>query len=437
MPIKIIRTVNRRSERWAEIDFQPDYINVNHDCDSVVIDTNQSFQTHFGFGGAFTESAAFVLSNAGAKVRDEVAAAYFSPNGLKYNLGRMAIHSTDFGLDNYTYIQNGAFDISHEDKWVIPLIKAANKARGDKITMFATSWSPPAEFKTNNSMNHGGKLKPEKRRDWAEYIVKSILEFRKRGIEIDIVNMQNEPEAIQTWESCFITAEEEAGFLADYLFPALDKAKLDTKTIIWDHNRDRMVRRAKTSFANPKVRDRVWGVGYHWYVSDAHKNLDAVHTLYPDKHILLTECCVEFSIDKGSDRYARGERYGRQIINDFNNFGEGWIDWNLALDEQGGPNHAENYCEAPVMIEGGKAIYNPSYYYIGHFSRYIEPGAKRVKCINDAENQLYTTAYRNPNGKLIIVVQNEGYVRETEIIIDGKGFNISLPDRSINTLIVD
>jgi len=434
--IRFVRSSKRRGQFWVEGETRFD-ANYDRNLGVVAVDSTRTYQTHIGFGGAFTEAAAHTVAE--ANLVRQAAEAYYSPKGLNYNLGRMSMHSCDFALGNYTYDTDKGFDISHEDKWVIPFVKEAQRQRGkDPIMMYMTAWSPPARMKTTNEMNHGGKLRPECRQDYAEYFVKTIVELGKRGVKIDVVNMQNEPEATQTWESCQVTAEEEADFLANYLIPALDKAKLsNVKVIIWDHNRDRMVKRAHISLASKALRDRVWGVGYHWYVSDQHKNLRTLHALYPEKKLILTECCVEYSVyDGGVGDYKNGEKYGREIINDFNNFGNGWIDWNLVLDDKGGPNHANNFCEAPIMVMGGKLIFNPSYYYIGHFSKYIMPGAVRIECGHDYDDEVYTTAYKNPDGKIVVVIQNEGWVKEIALVIDGKGLNISLPDNSITTLIV-
>ena len=188
------------------------------------------------------------------------------------------------------------------------------------------------------------------------------------------------------------------------------------------------------------MRDIVKGVAYHWYVSEESKNLSAVHEMFPEKHLLMTECCVELTAEgESSSAYVQhAERYGRNIINDFNNFSEGWLDWNLALDMKGGPNHVANYCEAPVMVDTEKKTYtvNPSFYYIGHFSRFIEPGAKRLKCVNDVNSGIYSLAYKNPDGRIVVVIQNEGWVTETAVCVDGKYVNVNLPGHSIVTLII-
>lgn len=317
------------------------------------------------------------------------------------------------------------------------------------MTLLCSPWSPPAFMKDNQDINHGGKLLKKYYANWAKYMVRYIKTMRAKGLNISMVSVQNEPAAKQVWASCKFNATEEAEFACDYLYPELEKEGLaDTvKIIIWDHNRDMMYRRVKESMSYEKADERIWGVGYHWYCCNKSENLTMVHKAYPDIHILFTEGCVELvnvsgttSSKAGVGAWVHGETYGRNIINDFNNYSEGWIDWNLILNEQGGPNYVGNYCEAPVMVDRNtnEVTYNVSYYYIGHFSRYIEPGALRLQCLNDVEHGLYSVAYRNPDGAIIVVAQNESDdERKVALVVDRKGADVVLPGHSITTYKVD
>ena len=279
-------------------------------------------------------------------------------------------------------------------------------------------------------------------------MVKYIQKMGERGIGISMISIQNEPEAKQTWASCKFDATEEAEFAVEYLYPELKKAGLAEQVgiLIWDHNRDKMYRRVKESMAYPKARDVIWGVAYHWYGPEQSENLTMVHENYPEKHLIFTEGCVELVNDSGGTSstagmgaWKHGETYGRNIINDFNNYNEAWIDWNLILNECGGPNYVGNFCEAPILIDRktDEIIYNKSYYYIGHFSRYIRPGAKRIQCSSDAGKGLYSVAYKNPDGETVIVVQNElNRQKRLALVINGMGANTELPPHSITTFIV-
>lgn len=416
----------------------------------IAVNSQLEYQEFMGFGGAFTEAAAYTLSEAPSVVRDEALRAYFSKkDGLGYVLGRVHMNSCDFSLENYTYVEEGddelkTFDLSREDKWVVPMIRDAITYAEEPIRLLASPWSPPGFMKDTKEMNYGGKLLPEYAGPWAKYYIKYIEAMKNRGIEIWGVSIQNEPLATQTWDSCIYTAEEERDFIKNHLGPVLKASYPDTEIIIWDHNRDIFVERGAVVLADKEAAKYVWGTGNHWYVSEAFENLSALHNMFPDKHILFTEGCVELTTTSENavfngylGSWSNGERYGRNIIGDFNNWSRGWIDWNLVLNEIGGPNHVYNYCEAPIMYDRNteKLIYNNSYYYIGHFSRYIAVGAKRLE-ISVTQDGVFAVAFRNPNGDIIVVVQNEGFIAELALVIDGEGININLPDSSITTFVI-
>lgn len=449
MKVKAIRSEKRDLKFWKTL---PERETGHYDPKRPVIAVNSGveYQEFMGFGGAFTESAAYTLSEAPETVREEALRAYFSKSeGLGYVLGRVHINSCDFSLENYTYVEEGdrelsTFDISREDRWVVPMIRDAMKHAEEPLKLLASPWSPPGYMKDTGEMNYGGKLLPQFADTWARYYARYIEEMKKRGIGIWAVSIQNEPLATQTWDSCIYTAEEERDFVKHHLGPVLQASHPDTKIIVWDHNRDVLVERGAVVLSDQEAAQYVWGVGNHWYVSEAFENLTALHNMFPDKHILFTEGCVELTTTSENavhngylGSWSNGERYGRNIIGDFNNWSRGWIDWNLVLNEIGGPNHVYNYCEAPIMYDRNteKLIYNNSYYYIGHFSKYIAVGARRLE-ISVTRKDVHAVAFRNPDGKIVVVAQNEGFIAELSLMVDGEGLNINLPDNSITTFVI-
>ncbi|SES15677.1 glycoside hydrolase family 30 protein [Salipaludibacillus aurantiacus] len=440
--VQVIQTSKYSDKKWDHK--QPLMLDKkfsNKGNNDITVDPAKEYQEWLGFGGAFTEAAAYTLSQISPDNRQDVINAYFNkPEGLGYNLGRTHIHSCDFALENYTYVDENdtslkSFSIGREYKYVIPLIKeAANKANKE-LTLLASPWSPPAWMKTNNEMNHGGKLKEEYRQTWANYFVKYIEEMESAGIPIWGVTVQNEPEATQVWDSCLYTAEEERDFIKDYLGPTFSKNGLaDKKIIILDHNRDIMVERATTVLSDPEASKYIWGTGNHWYVSEEFENLSKVHEAFPDKHLIFTEGCIEGGVKLGA--WDTGERYARNIIGDMNNWLEGFIDWNLVLNEQGGPNHVGNYCDAPVIADTKNDQVHFKYYYIGHFSKYIEPGAKRID-VNSTLESVSVTAFKNPNGEVVIVILNEkDEEHHTVLNFENGQTDITVPKRSITTCII-
>jgi glucosylceramidase len=149
----------------------------------------------------------------------------------------------------------------------------------------------------------------------------------------------------------------------------------------------------------------VWGAAFHWYVADKFDNLQYAHDAYPDKKLLFTEGCQENGPHIGD--WQVGERYGHSVMNDLNHWAVGWIDWNLVLDETGGPNHAGNFCSAPIIADTrvGMLHYQSSYYYLCHFARFIRPGARRILCATSCD-ALQAAAFLNPDGKIAVVALN-------------------------------
>ena len=386
---------------------------------AIFVNPNKTFQSFIGIGGAVTDATAEVFAALPAEKQQEFLTAYFDKEkGIGYNLIRSNIHSCDFSSASYTYVSDEdkslkTFSIDHDQQYRIPLVKKIIATAGGTITHFASPWSPPAFMKDNHTMLKGGKLMPEYYSAWALYYTKFIKAYEKSGIPIWGITVQNEPMATQTWESCIYTAEEERDFLKNYLGPTMKKEGLgDKKIIVWDHNRDLINQRANVIFSDPEASQYAWGIGFHWYETwtggePMFDNVQLVHDSYPDKHLIFTEGCNERFDSTKYQYWPNAERYGRSMINDFNAGTEAWTDWNLLLDQRGGPNHVGNFVFAPIHADtrSGKLIYTPSYYYIGHFSKFIRPNAKRVSTAA-SRSALLSTSFLNEDGRMVTVVMN-------------------------------
>lgn len=385
----------------------------------VFVDPTRTFQTFIGIGGALTDASAEVFAKLPEATQTEFLTAYYDrTKGIGYNFSRTNIASCDFSSDTYGYLAENdttlnSFNVSHDEKFRIPFIKKAIAAAGGTLPMFVSPWSPPAWMKDNKDVLHGGKLLPKYAQAWANHYVKFIKTYESMGMPIWGLSVQNEPMAKQKWESCLYTAEDERDFVKKYLGPTLQKNGLsDKKLICWDHNRDLIYQRATTLLNDAEAAKYIWGIGFHWYETwtgsaQQFENLKRVKEAFPETNLIFTEGCVEkFSLDRVND-WALGERYGTSMVNDFNCGTVAWTDWNVLLDENGGPNHVGNFCFAPVHADTktGKLIYTNSYYYIGHFSKFIQPGAKRISCSTNRD-KLQATAFLNPDGKMVVVVLN-------------------------------
>jgi len=405
----------------------------------LMVNSHKRFQRIEGFGGAFTEAAAVTWQQLPWAEAERLLHAYFDvAQGHGYTLCRVHMNSCDFAMGNYAHAEVPGdaalehFSIERDRRALLPMIKAAQAVAAQPIKLLVSPWSPPAWMKSNGQMNRGGKLLPQYAAAWAQCYVRFIQAYAAEGVPVWGVTVQNEPDATQRWDSCIYSAAEERDFVRDHLGPALHAAGLgEVKIVIWDHNRDQMVQRADTVYADAQAARYVWGCGFHWYGEDAFDHVRLVHDAWPDKQLLFTEGCQEGGPHLGS--WALGERYARNIINDLNRWTVGWIDWNLLLDETGGPNHVGNLCSAPMLADRSCGLLMPqsSYHYLGHFARFIRPGAQRLLCAASKQD-LECTAALNADGELALVVLNrtEAALRFV-LCIDELACVAELPPRAI------
>lgn len=416
---------------------------------SVFVNTRKTFQTIIGIGGAITDASAETFAKLPVAKQQEFLSAYYDKSkGIGYTMARTTIHSSDFSSGSYTYIAEGdkelkTFSIEHDKAFRIPMIKKAIQTAENGLIMLASPWSPPAFMKSNKNMLRGGKLLPEYYSAWADYYTKFVKAYESEGVPIWGISVQNEAMATQKWESCIYTAEEERDFLKYYLGPAMaNKGLADKKLIVWDHNRDLINQRANVIFEDSVAAKYAWGIGFHWYETWAggdpmFGNLAKVHEAYPNVNLLFTEGCVEnFSTSKYQS-WENGQRYGRAMINDFNSGMTGWIDWNILLDEKGGPNHVGNFCFAPIHAntKKGTLIYTPAYYFIGHFSKFVRPNAKRISTAT-SRSQLIASSFINEDGQAVTVVMNESNKPIVyNLIVDSSEVKVTISSKSIQTLV--
>ncbi|MBQ6816741.1 MAG: glucosylceramidase [Clostridia bacterium] len=456
MNIKIIETAPKKEIFFNE--YSLEYGSAPKATESGVINVydDVAYQEILGFGAAFTESAAYNYSKLTPEQKKDFLEKHFSKtNGIGYNFGRTHINSCDFSLDIYTYVEKGdktleTFNIDREKKYVIPFIKDALDYCDNDIFLFSSPWSPPDYMKDNESAIRGGKLKEEYKKVWALYYAKYIKAFLAEGIKISAISVQNEPMAVQPWESCNYSPEDERDFIEQYLAPVFDEEGLShIKFIIWDHNKERVYDRAKTILGSQKVNERVWAVGHHWYTGD-HFNCSTLVNDVLHKPTICTEFCTAIT----DDLFESANRYAREMCENLNNYTIASCDWNILLSTDGGPYHnrtAESVavagkvyesksggCSAPVLYdnETKKLVYTPIYYYIGHFSKFIEKGAVRVATTKFAD-PYYSCAFKNPDGTIVCVILNTtNEITPVTLRHNGICTKIELKPNSIITAII-
>ena len=373
------------------------------------------YQQMDGFGGAITDSAAYIYSLMNPEQKKQMLDEYFGQGTMKYRFVRIPIDSCDFSLSHYEADGDEAdasfesFSFARVEKYILPMLADAEAAYGGRLEIMLSPWSPPAYMKTNGERNHGGKLKACYWKRWAEYICRYVEEYRSRGFNVTMLTLQNEPKAVQTWDSCIYTSEDESRFVRDYLGPKLEEAGFsDIGIFVWDHNKEEGYQRFKEVIADEKTRKYVKGEAIHWYTGDHFETIEMVRKKYPEKEIFFTEGCVEYSRFADSGEIYKAEMYAHDILGNLNAGINASLDWNLLLDEKGGPNHVGNFCAAPIMCVPGEDSYEKrlTYYYIGHFSRYIKEGAVKIGTSRYTDG-IEVTAFLNPDGERVAVILNK------------------------------
>ena len=386
-----------------------------------------SYETFEGFGGAVTEAAGYIYSLMNDEQKKKVIETYFSPEKMNYRLVRVHMDSCDFSLGLYEAMSNSedtelkSFSFERTEKYILPMLEDAKKTAGENLKLMLTPWSPPAFMKTNGKRTGGGKLKPEYRKLWAEYICRYIREFQNRGFAVQRISIQNEPKAVQTWDSCLFTAEEEKSFLRDFLYPTMKSHGFENiEVFIWDHNKERIYERVRDT-VDEDTREMVSGAAFHWYSGDHFEGLELVRRLYPELKLIMSESCLEYSIFDEKNIESVTNKLCHEIIGDLNHGMCAFYDWNLLLDEKGGPNHVGNYCHAPFLydVEKKKLLPQKTQEQYEMFSHFICPGSVRVQTTKFTE-QIDTVAYRTPDGRIVLILLNKGKELEAVNIRLGK-----------------
>ena len=440
----------------------------------IKLDPNHRFQTITGFGGAFTEASASLLNKISQKNRDTIIQAYFSEQGAHYSLTRTHMNSCDFSLNHYSYApvdddrELKYFTIKEDKDDLIPMIKDALKASKDGFKILASPWTAAPWMKDNNAWV-GGKLLPRYYDTWALFFSKYIDAYREEGIDIWGFTVENEPLGNgNNWESMHFSPNEMTNFVQHHLGPKLENDKHDVKILGYDQNREHLSEWIDSMYSNEASSKYFDGTAIHWYASTYDvfpKELNYAHNKAPNKYLIQTEACVDSQIpvwkddawywkkeatDWGWDwaperdkhlhpKYAPVNRYARDIIGCLNNWVDGWVDWNMVLNRQGGPNWFKNWCIAPVIVDSEKdeVYFTPLYYTMAHFSKYIRPKATIIDADN-SDKELQVTAAQNLDGTIAVVVFNEGNIKKSfKLLIGQKQSTITISGQSIQTILIN
>ncbi len=446
----------------------------NGETVEIQIMLEQQFQTITGFGGSFTEASAYLLNRLSPENRHKILEAYFGESGARYSLTRKHMNSSDFSLGNYSYapvegdMELKHFSIEEDMDDIIPMIKDAMAISKDGFKIIASPWTAPPWMKDNNDWK-GGKLLPEFYDTWALFFSKYLDAYNEQGIDIWAFTVENEPLGNDSnWESMHFTPHEMNDFVKNHLGPRLKAGERTVKIFGYDQNRDEeLIEWVDVMFDDEEAAQYFDGTAVHWYASTYDyfpEALQYAHHKAPDRYLINTEACVDAEVPRWQDdawywskeatdwgwdwapehlryrhpKYVPVFRYARDIIGCLNNWVDGWIDWNMVLDRQGGPNWAKNWCVAPVIVDpdADEVYFTPLYYTLAHFSRFIRPGAVRIGFENPHES-LMVTALQNPDGSYVIILFNPGETQlEASIKLGSQSIATGISAKAIQTIVV-
>lgn len=447
---------------------------IGEDAVEISIHPDEEFQAITGFGGSFTEASSYLLNQLSRANREKVIEAYFGADGARYSLTRTHINSCDFSLSQYSYapveddLELEHFSIEEDKDDIIPFIKDALAVSEDGFRIISSPWTAPPWMKDNKEWV-GGKLLPEYYEAWALFFSKYIDAYKAEGIDIWGITVENEPLGNgNNWESMHYTPDEMTNFVQNHLGPRLEAdGKGGVKILGYDQNREHLKEWVDSMYRDEASSRYFAGTAIHWYASTFMvfpEELQYAHEKAPDKHIIQSEACVDAEVPKWQDdawywskeatdwgftwapeedkhrhpKYVPVYRYARDIIGCLNNWVDGWVDWNMVLDRQGGPNWFKNWCVAPVIVdpEADEVYLTPLYYTLSHFSRFIRPGATRIGW-KSSDQELLLTAARNPDGSIAVVILNPTEAeKEVSLVLGDRKTAFSIEGQAIQTVVL-
>ena len=403
------------------------------------------YQTMKGFGASLTNAAAFVIYN--SKQRNPIMTKLFDPaEGIGLSYIRVPMGGTDFqAVEPYTYddstgedIQLIQFSIDKDLEFIIPILEQA-KELNQEIKFLATPWSAPAWMKSTHAL-FGGRLELKYFQSYANYIMKFLKAYEARGIRFDAMTVQNEPRhQDRTYPTMEMSADEQATFVKDYLGPTLQKHNINTSILIWDHNWDEPSYPLKV-LADPGARKYVQGTAWHCYGGNSSSPLQ-VHNQYPQLDTYFTECSGETWAPNFADNLNWNAK--TLFIGQTRVYARAVLLWNLALDGNHGPKVGVGGCQncrGVVTVSKENHILEVEYYVLGHFSKFVRPGAVRLPSPVFEDAQFWTVAFKNPDGTVVVVAMNGQWWssgRTCNVRINGKTFHYgTIPYQGLVTFVV-
>ncbi|MBE6158813.1 MAG: hypothetical protein E7159_03210 [Firmicutes bacterium] len=379
-----------------------------------------------GIGGAITPAVAYNYSKLSDDNKNKFIKDYFSNDGLNYNVIRLVIGSCDFSYSTFEYSRKkdlSDFNIDEDMRYIIPMLRDIKKVKDFEI--MASPWSCPSMFKDNKRLTLGGKLKKKYYDIYSDYLVRYINEYKNQGFNISYLTIQNEPFATQTWESCVFSLDEQKDFIYNHLIDKLN----DTKILLFDHNKEDIFNIFKYLYND---NNKIAGLAMHYYSGKHYNNIRLIRKYYPNTLLVNSESCCGYSKYDEKSWIRDAEIISTEMISDFNNGLNMYLDWNILLDYYGGPNHKKNYCKSPIILNEDNSNYikSPIYYYLYHISKHnIDSNIIE----NSIYNDLLVLSTIKDNRVVVTILNTSDDIKEYNLIIDNEYISDKINKHSIIT----
>jgi glucosylceramidase len=410
--------------------------------EAVTIDTTKRFQKIQGFGAAMTDASAQLFSQLPDNKRKAIMAELFGrdDNGLGLSFTRLTVGASDFSPTHYSYDDTPGnapdpelrhFSVDPARKYVLPRVREALALNPDLMIMISP-WSAPAWMKTTKSL-YQGKLVPEYYPAFAEYLARTVEEFGREGVPVSMLTIQNEPDFEPAdYPGMRVDPPARAEIIGRHVGPLFKSRGLKTEILDYDHNWDDPQLPLQV-LKDPVARQYIAGVAWHCYEGDV-ATQSQVRDAYPDKDVWFTEC----SGGEWSPKYAEvlGWMTEKLIIGASNHWSRGTLLWNLALDPKHGPHKGGcGDCRGVVTIDPatGAITRNVEYYVLGHASRFVLPGARRVSTTTRGD-AVDAASFVNPDGSRVSILYRKSGEGPVTIALDGERYAVAMPAGSVATL---
>jgi len=431
--------VTSRNRRFEEIEALRWRISSSNSLAAIHVDPGERKQEILGFGAALTDASCYLVDKLNSQEREALLSELFGPAGLRFSVVRTCIGASDYSTSAYSFDESAEpdpdltrFNIDHDRAYILPSLRAVHQLNPD-LFLFSSPWSPPGWMKAGGSMM-GGSMRKKYYASYAEYFVRFLRAYSTEGVRINAVTVQNEVDTDQDGRmpAALWGQEYEIEFVKNYLGPAFERASLDAKIWILDHNYN-LWGRVVDELSDPAVNKCVDGIAWHGY-GGAPDAMTRVHEAFPTKHSYWTEGGPDITSPDYAMDWAKWSHTFTEVLR---NWARCIVGWNLLLDEKGLPNIGPFHCGGVVTVNSKthELTRSGQYWAFAHYSKAIQRGARVIASHGELAG-IDHVASENPDGSRVLVITNRGEQQQIQCQMGTRGLDVMLEQDSVTTLLL-